>query len=370
MWIRSLPHSPPSVADADSPHKDSAISYGEYFTAIRRFIEQDRFSRLTGAVLKRTGESVTARDLKDIKITLEKHGQFYHPSRLAVTVGGRQVSFFVNLAVTPTGRTYLRADVENIRRLNRKFPYRFLPQVYASGKVVLSGPSHVVEIFLGQWLDGFHEFHLSGMPLEGNDCVLVWDPSRGAIRVSDNARREVYRQAAKILTAYYNLETFEQVFSWHHAAGDFIVSTEGQNVKVRLITIRKYAPLFEGTQADMETIIQALLVFLISLTIKMRLDRLDGVGALAWAEDAAVGATLRGVYDGLKLQVDNHRIPAELLDIVMAYLKSQTTGDLDEWLEAIYDRAFRQIPESNLILKNLRHHGQTLFKAIGHTLAE
>jgi hypothetical protein len=364
IWRAPLPLTPQKVVAADAPGKDSAITYGVYFTAIRRFIEQDRFSNLTCAIRDLTGQTVLARDLGTINICLEKHGQFYHPARLTVDADGRQASFVVNVAVTAIGRSYLHKDFVNIRALNNRFPYRFLPQVYSSGAVLLPDRSYQVEMFIGQWLAGYHEFHLSGIPAEGNDRLLVWDSLNGAHRLSDQTRCDVYRQAAQILTAYYNLETFEQVFSWHHAAGDFIVKNEGQNVKVRLITVRKYAPLFDGTGTDAQTIFQALLIFLLNLTVKMRLDRLDGVGAMAWAGDDTVAATLDGFFGGLLLQLGSDRIPAELPDIFVAYLKSLTAAEFNDLLAAVFERTFRQTPESKMIRKHLKHHGLTLCKAI------
>ena len=56
---------------------------------------------------------------------------------------------------------------------------------------------------------------------------------------------EVYRQAAFILTLYYDVETFEQIFPWHHAAGDFVVKADEGAVDVRLVTARQYAPMIE-----------------------------------------------------------------------------------------------------------------------------
>ena len=364
FWTRPLPLTPHPGFRPDGSGKESAVTYGEYFSAVRRFIERERFSNLIMAVRACTGRSVAVRLLGPINIYLEKHGQFYHPARLTVKADGTQLSFVVNVAVTTIGRSYLRNDFDNIKLLNRRYPNRFLPQVYANGAMLLFEPSHRMTMFLGQWLDGYHEFHLSGEPAEGNDRLLVWNTLQGAHRLSSQVRCDVYRQAAKILTTYYNLETFEQVFSWHHAAGDFIVKADGRNIDLRLITVRKYAPLFDGMGTDARTIIQALLVFLLNLTVKMRLDRLDGVGAAAWASDDAVAATLNGFFDGLFLQVDSDRIPAELPDVFATYLKSLTAAELQDVLDAVFERNFRQTSESEMIRKHLKHHGDTLLAAI------
>ena len=365
LWSRPLPLSRHQGIGLDASDSDATITYSEYFTAVQQFIKQQRLADLILAVQNGMGQSVALPDLDNIHVYLEKHGQFYHPARLVVDVFGRRLSFVVNVAVTPIGRSYLRKDFDNIRTLNRRFPYRFLPQVYAHG-VVFLGSQHAqrMEMFLGQWLDEFHEFHLSGEPVAGNNRLLVWDTRQGAQRLSTEARRDVYRQAAQILTAYYNLETFEQISSWHHAAGDFIVKSDGHRLDVRLITVREYAPIIDATGSDAETVVQALLLFLLNLSIKMRLDRRDGVGAITWASEDAVAATLNGFIDGLFLQVENDRIPGELVVFFAAYLKSLTAIEFSDVLDAVFERTFKQTHESDTIRQQLKPHAQSLFNSI------
>jgi hypothetical protein len=43
----------------------------------------------------------------------------------------------------------------------------------------------------------------------------------------------------------------------------------------------------------------AAIVFFANLTLRNRIDRLDGTGKLAWADDAAVAATVDGFYRAL-----------------------------------------------------------------------
>ena len=74
---------------------------------------------------------------------------------------------------------------------------------------------------------------------------------------------------------------------------------------MRLTTVREYAPLlaaFSGKDAD-PTI--AFIYFFLDTTVRMRLDRLDGVGEAVWLEDFAVAATVNGLFEGLRLQEKN-----------------------------------------------------------------
>jgi hypothetical protein len=363
-WLMPLPLSPVGDVKSGEPAGGAVVTYGDYFAAVHRFLEGQRFAALTGAVRECLGQSVTAADMSIIRIYLEKHGEFYHPARITVAVANHRPAFVVNVAVTKIGRSYLRADFDNIRLLNDRFPYRFLPQVYCKGEATLPGRSHQMEMFLGEWLEGYHEFHLSGEPAEMNSRLVVWDPVKGAQLLSKQQRVDIYRQIAFILTAYYDLETFEQIFSWHNAAGDFIVKTAGGRIDLRLTTVRKYAPLFVDVPRDADTILQALLIFWLDLSIRLRLDRLDGVGEFGWAEDDMVEAALNGFFDGLALQVRFGRIPQELPDLFAGYLKALASDDRDTLLEGVVGRMKCQPSEKALIRKHLKRHGEKMTQAI------
>ncbi|MEN8692384.1 MAG: hypothetical protein ABF303_09150 [Desulfobacterales bacterium] len=363
-WRMPLPLSPAGSVKSGEPAAGAAVTYGDYFTAVHRILEGDRFAALTGAVRKCLGKSVTAADLGTVRIYLEKHGQFYHPARVAVAVANTRLAFVVNVAVTKIGRSYLREDFGNIRLLNDRFPYRFLPQVYCTGEATLPGRSRRLEMFLGEWLDGYHEFHLSGEPAGTNSRLVVWDPVKGAHPLSKQQRVDIYRQIALILTAYYDLETFEQIFSWHNAAGDFIVKTDGGQIDLRLITVRKYAPLFADVSGDVDTTLQALLIFWLNLSIRIRLDRFDGVGEFGCADDDMVDAALNGFFDGLALQVRFGRIPKELPDLFAGYLKALAPDDRDTLLEGVAGRLKCHPSEKALIRKHLKRHGEKMTQAI------
>ncbi|MEN8806351.1 MAG: hypothetical protein ABF291_02660, partial [Desulfobacterales bacterium] len=187
-WRMPLPLGPADVAQSGEPVGGAMVTYGDYFTVVHRFLEGERFVTLTGAVRERLGQSITAADLGTVRIYLEKHGHFYHPARITVAVANRRPAFVVNVAVTKIGRSYLREDFDNIRQLNDRFRYRFLPQVYCKGEATLPGRSRRLEMYLGEWLEGYHEFHLSGEPAEMNSRLVVWDPVKGAHLLSKRQR--------------------------------------------------------------------------------------------------------------------------------------------------------------------------------------
>lgn len=366
IWDTSVPLSRQCFLDEEVDQIGIAVSYGDYFNAVHAFLEDDQFKPLTDAASKFLKRQVVAGDIDEIVICLEKHGEFYHPARVEVFSSDPKLPFVVNVAISEAGKKVMQKDFANIKKLNRRFPYPFLPDVYCEGETAIKNDAFKIRMFLGQWLDGYHEFHLSGNHAAVADDLVVWDPVQGVIHLTAEQRLEVYRQAAMILTAYYNLETFEQIFAWHHAAGDFVVKAEQRSNKidVKLVTVRKYAPLFKATSADTETLFQALLLFLLNLSLRMRLDRLDGVGDMAWADDRAVAGTVQGFFDGLALQTQFHIIPQEIPTVLEGYLTALSADDTLDLLKAIVGRFPSQSPETRLITSNIENHATTVYRHI------
>jgi hypothetical protein len=230
-------------------------------------------------------------------------------------------------------------------------------------------------MFLGQWFDGYHEFHISIDPVDKEPKIRVWDDVRGRFFLSAGQTKTLYAQASKILTAYYNLESFEQIFSWHHAAGDFVVKTENEELELKLVTVRQYAAIFENQKntqtapCDPQRILQALLIFFLNLSIHMRLDRLDGIGDMVWSDSVAVEATLIGFLEALSMQPDVASLPDSPLACFIAYLASCTAGDLIDLTEAIVNRFNPQMPGLALVKKNFGEHVETLYAAIQQILS-
>ena len=207
-----------------------------------------------------------------LSIFLEKHGAFYHPARLQVAVKDQTLSFVVNVAASTHGRKAISREVKALERLNDQRPFGWFPQVY-------SFASDELPMFLGDWFDGFHEFHLTRRPDSDEPAIVVWDGTATPCLLSEKQAADLYRNAAMILTACYDPITSCQIFPWHHAAGDFVVRVEGEGVTVRLITVRDYVPMsgFAAEPDNERSLLDALVVFFIHLSVRMRLDRLDGV---------------------------------------------------------------------------------------------
>ncbi len=173
-----------------------------------------------------------------------------------------------------------------------------------------------------------------------------------------------------ILTLYYDIETFNQIFPWHHAAGDFVIKIEEDEIDLKLITVRQYAPIFdtnditERKDRDLKFIIEGMLVFFLNLSIRMRLDRLDGVGDIMWSDDCAVKETLKGFYQALVLKPQIPLIPAPQTDFFLDYLSALPESQLYDLSLSIADAYNPVAPEVPVIKGQLKSHVASLYNAI------
>jgi len=166
---------------------------------------------------------------------------------------------------------------------------------------------------------------------------------------------------AYILTCYYDLQTFAQIHPWHLAAGDFIARIEGDRVEVRLVAARQYGPLIGPPDLRVE---EALLFFLLNLTLRIRLDRLDGVGDLAWADKGCLRPAVAGFDQALKDRQQTGELPDKFLKGYQKFLTRQAEDDLEDRLSALVDSVEPSGPDFPVMTRNLNRHLKELFPLI------
>ncbi len=309
-WTQSLPTYPsaaPPLASSDTP----VLSYGEYFEAIAHFLERNEYRHVRRAVGKLL-PSTSIPDKWKIKIVSEKHGAFYHPARIQVDLGHRTLDLVINLALSEAGRRVLPQEVENLLRLELEFGLTYLPRVFGSGELTLDA-RRKVSLFLGEWFGGYFEFHLASHPRSGRAAIHLWEPGRRDRFLTRLESEQLFFQAALILTSYYNPLTTEQLFPWHHAAGDFLFRPDASSddSAVRLITVRGYKPLIRGFPDPPATqdIVDGLVLFFLQMGLRLRLDRLSGVGQPAWIGPQVLAPILNGFRAGLEFQTTHYGLP-------------------------------------------------------------
>ncbi len=333
VWLRPLPMTRHGLAEPVAPglRPDVSISVGDYFQAVRAFLEgpgKDAFFRS----LTRLGGDASAAET--VLVFLAKHGEYYHPAKVKTEIKGIVFRWVVNVAVSTAGISLLFNEFDLLEKLGREFPASYIPEVYGAGEVD-AGRGRTLAMFLGQWFPDFHEFHLTRDTTSGEEGSLVlWDPENGPRRLDTAQAQAVYYQVARILTHYLKLTDFVCIGAWHHAAGDFVVRLREDHPEVRLITVREYLPLFRTRPASGDSVrsiklfLEALLVFLLNLSIRTRLDRLDGTGDLAWSDSVAVQATVAGLLDSLAERTAPFELPLPMELLFMRYLAACSKDDL------------------------------------------
>jgi hypothetical protein len=331
---RAATHLP---AGPQSAGGESELLYGPYLGAVQYLLLKNNCQKMLGALAHRLGRLVTLAEVDAIEIRTEKHGAFYHVARADVSLSGQIVSFAVNVAVSDTARAQLERDFKFLRGLTSQYNYKFLPQIYFKGAGIYREPGKTLRwlhMFVAEWFRDYHEFHLHRDQADGSSRMLLWDLGRGSRYLSERQCATLYRLGAKILTLYYNWNNFKQIYPWHHAAGDFVLRKKGDTVDLRLVTVRDYAAVVDFTTGKKAGKLLALILFFLHLTIQMRIDRLDGVGDVVWAEDYCLEGVVPGFLEGLTEGKEGSRRGMPSSSEIHALLRNFTS---EEWLQFLVE---------------------------------
>ncbi len=291
---------PPNLA-LESP----SLSYGPYLRAVAGYFSANSFKRLRDLLATHPGTNPGSPAA--VRLVSEKHGALYSVSRLQVLFPASKaapscpdadLNFAVNTAFLPEQRAFLAVEYRLLKYLNRRFNLSAIPRPLLSGKtrIEVQGTWREISLFAGRWFDNHHEFHLSATG--GKLGIKVWKPGKNALFLATGQAEDLYRQAAGILTACLDTRSFRQIYPWHHGAGDFVVDESRDSVSVRLITARDYRSLLTRSAARDKLL--GSLHFFANLGVRMRIDRLDGTGPLAWAGPECLRGVVRGFYESWK----------------------------------------------------------------------
>lgn len=362
LWEVPLSGKEPGRDDAvasGSARQDREITIGEYFSASCRFLSRNGFSILISGLEAILQKPVSYEHIHHISVFLEKHGAFYHPLKIRIDLTDTQTCFFVlNGAVGNPGLSLIEKEVSLIAKLKKSLPKKYLPLVFGWG--ILNTPKGRIGFFLGEWFQDYKEFHVTAG--NGQRQIVIWESDGSCRYLSQKAALPVYREAARILTYYYNIETFEQIYPWHHAAGDFIVREADGQFQVRLITVRGYSVLTEFGADETEKknhILPSLLVFFFNLSLRMRLDRLDGTGRAVMLMDGVIKATVDGFLDAL----DEKTKAYDYGDLKCVFISFFKGFDLDQMMNiclTLLETGDINPTENGLIKGNLKSHCRIL----------
>lgn len=352
VWSNPLPV---SRHHGVSSGKASATC-GDYFKAAEFFLSENHFQRIISSIYEQSRTPIFPENIENVSIFLEKHGEFYHPSKIRVSTQKHYWQFVLNVAVSKAGLNCISSEFELLRKLRKELPWQFIPAVYEIGDVKPASGKVSFSMFLGQWFSGFNEFHVYPASCEEVCCIEIWDQKQGNCFLSEKQGYELYRQTALIQTCYHNAETFEQIHPWHHAAGDFVVKIENGRMQVKLITVRGYNQLICNDANDLASMLDALTFFLMDLSIKNRLDRFRGVGDIAWAADIYLLATIDGFFEGVQQKIQRNIISPQLVDDFVNHLNSMTSSHVEAFFGNIISAWPPQAPELPIIKDRINAH--------------
>jgi hypothetical protein len=173
QWNLPLPVKREITGVKADQNSSLSVTYGDYFEATGVFIKKNNYEVIFTA-LSRISEDIRLDQINKINISLEKHGPFYHPSKIEVVTENSVIPFVVNVAVSKTGIECLHKEYFTLKKLNSDFSNSFIPTVY--GQDDFTGRNNLqIGMFLGEWFEGYCEFHISKDPSDGKEKILIWD---------------------------------------------------------------------------------------------------------------------------------------------------------------------------------------------------
>lgn len=342
-----------------------SMTLGDYFEAIKKVLFKDDFLGINNLLKMHPKSRNRPENILKILIKTEKHGALSHVASLEILTENDSFKFVVSTELPINNSSWLTHEFALLKNLRKDFKLPYFPQPFMLGEVVChSGINQQRLIMLfSEWFEDYHEWHLA-LNAEGMTVVYLWDQIRGHHFVSLEEAFKIIRQISEILTLYYNPFTYHQICKWHHAAGDFAVSCRNGDVDVKLTTIRRYESIMPLISEDEPDPIIAGIYFFLNLTIKIRLDKTDGVGDFIWADSFILEAAIKGFFDALNIIEQKGQHFAENAKKFLLLLKSFDKNELFQLLESLLP-LYQECPEDfKAIQDRLRDHGTELFEII------
>jgi hypothetical protein len=336
------------------------LTLGDYFDSIRDFILRDHRQAFENVLRKRINDdSIGFHEIEKVLIRSEKHGALYHLASVGVFTRGRSAKLAVSTAISEDGKLCLAHEFDTLRSLNRTFNFSYVPEPYLKGEInrQVGAKKETLAIFMTEWFEDYHEWHLSYDENTKERRVCIWDLKNGHRFATRKESFEIFRQASKILTLYYDTQDFSQIYPWHHAAGDFVIKSKDGVIEAKLASARQYKPVMAFMSKEALNPMISLVYFFLDLTMRMRLDKLDGIGETAWADGLSINATTTGFFDGLLAMESEGRYHLGNIGDLLYILKGFSDNELRKLYDSLLDLyRYRETGDLAIIRANLDNH--------------
>ncbi len=368
LW--DMPLSGKQTADNSFQNRCDPFTVGEYFLAAQNFLTRDSSEMLCRAVSSLADKGAR---IQSLTISLEKHGAFYHPLKITITTRlCPSIYLVLNGAVKEPGLGLIKTEYQLLSSMAMKVMPAFIPRVFGAGEITSHGRK--AAFFLGEWFAGFCEFHVTQTP--GGNQVALWQDDGTHMVIPWHHAARIYEKIAYVLTAYYEIHTGHAIDPWHHAAGDFVVAAGVlQTGDVRLITIRGTAPVVEtasDTSASGAHLLSRLLFYFLNLTLRMRLDRLDGTGPMVFLPQIVLDATIKGVLTALNHRangflgagIEEPLVPEDICPVFVDFVNGFSQAQLKDITENLMDAWHPDAAEAALVRENIYSHCSRIYRVL------
>jgi len=356
----------PFLMAPSEPHP--FLTLGDYFETIRKFALRDGGRCLIDALRAGAIGEGGLDAIQGIRIRSEKHGVLYHVASVEIVVDDSTVKFAVSTAVSSEAKSCLTNEYEIVKSLYRSLRPSYLPKIYEKGDMICQGgdqPYETLTLMLSEWFEGYHEWHFSSDQADNRQKICIWDLENGHRYASEEEAFEIFRQASRILTLYYDAHTFKQIYPWYHAAGDFVVKTGDDGIHVKLTTARDYRSIMDFFSEDAVHPMIARVYFFLNLTVRMRLDRVNGVEETVWAGDFAVQAVAEGFFEALGFMDGKGMLTSDEIQECLSLLQSLAEDDFERLFNPLLAFYQENSPdELHVIRAHLKGHVGALCRTL------
>lgn len=352
--------------------KHPFFTLGDFFRAVGDFFlqctDRDQID-LPGSF---RGGPLGSGRIDSLLIRYEKYGSLYQMASVEVPAGEHRTKYAVSAALAPEAKAALDYEFELLKGLNGRYRLPYLPEVYFKDDVGIQkeGMADSFVMSLSEWFEGFHEWHFTG-DYESGRVMIIWDQEKGYRNASPHETLDIIRQASKILTLYYDTETYQQIFPWHHAAGDFVVRPGKDGVDVRLVTAREYDPIVSSVDGQDIDPLTAISYFFLNMTIKMRLDKSEGMGEPVWAPPLILRAVTEGFLEAVRAKTarEKSEYRAGSVESLMKILRAMSEKSIRNRVQALTLSYRQQDPvDYEVIQRHSEDHAGEVYRAIRESL--
>jgi hypothetical protein len=343
----------PLTKDELEPFKKAnEVTYRAYMELIQTFVLKN-LSDIQKLISHKTGRSDK---ISSIDLVAEKRGADYFPASVRVHVKNEEYWFVANVALTERGLSRIANDFFLLKELGSTDEAKSLPEVFFISQPLdseSSGAGIPNSIFLAEWFRGYHEFHVSGPKHASTDVFTLWDTDNGYERFKLPVASLLIEKVSYILSRFFDFENFREIYPWHLAAGDFIARLRPEP-DVKLITVRQYQSRIAFKEHSDKSVNQALIFFFANLSVRTRLDRIDGTGELVWLPRQFVKPVMNGFLEALatkKIREDTgNSFVNEFVKTMRRLTIQEWAGIFAETLESYNQKASDfKIVESNMV---------------------